>query len=127
VSERKKEYVMRAKILTSAAAIAFVIAFAAYALSDTAKGAAAGAFGGAVVGGIAEENKAKFREYVAKKNLPSYAYTGEVAIGADLPLSGIPLYEIPSEYGATMYRFTIINYGVVLVDPFSHRIVDIIY
>jgi hypothetical protein len=118
---------MRAKILTRAAAIAFAIAFAAYALGDTAKGAAAGAVGGALAGGISEDNRAKFREYVGKKNLPSITYTGELVVGADLPLSGIPLYVVPSEYGAAMYRFAIINYLPVLVDPFSHKIVDIIY
>jgi len=115
---------MRAKTLTSAAAIAFVLAIAACALSDTAKGATVG---GAVVGGISEDNRAKFKEYIAKKNLPSITYTGELVVGADLPLSGIPLYVVPSEYGATMYRFAIINYLPVLVDPFAHKIVDIIY
>jgi hypothetical protein len=118
---------MPGKILTSAAAIAFALAFAAYALSDTAKGATAGAVGGALAGGISEENKPKFREYVAKKNLPSFTYTGELVVGADLPPSGIPLYVVPSEYGATMYRFAIINYIPVLVDPFSHKIVDVLY
>ncbi len=35
-------------------------------------------------------------------------------------------YEIPDEYGARNYRYTVVNNRTVLVDPRSRRVVDIV-
>ena len=133
---------MTMKILAGAAALARMLPLSAHAQGGAAAGAAAGAaggavvggpvgaavgaVGGAVVGGIAEENKPKFREYVVKEHHPSYRYTGEIVIGAELPTAGIEYYEIPKEYGVTEYRYTIVNDRTVLVDTKTHKIVEII-
>ena len=129
---------MHIRILAGAVLMAVALPLAAYAQGGVAAGAAGGAVvggpvgaavgavGGAVVGGIAEANTPKFHEYVVKEHHPSYAYKGEIVVGAELPVSGVTYYEVPKEYGVTQYRYTIVNDRTVLVDPKSHKIVQII-
>jgi hypothetical protein len=89
-------------------------------------GAAVGAGAGAVAGGIADDTRPRFHSYVTERRHPSYRYEHEVRVGADLPSSGVTYYEVPREYGVTNYRYTVVNDRAVLVDPSSHRIVQII-
>jgi hypothetical protein len=115
---------------------------AAHAQSGAASGAAAGAVGGAVVGGpvgavvgagvgavaggIADDTRPRFRTYVTGQKHSSYRYQNEVRVGADLPSTGVTYYEVPKEYGVTKYRYTVVNDRTVLVDPSTHRVVQII-
>jgi len=89
-------------------------------------GAAVGAGVGAIAGGIADDTRPRFRSYVTERRVPSYRYEREVAIGAELPSSGVTYYEVPREYGVTKYRYTVVNDRTVLVDPGTHRIVQVI-
>jgi len=89
-------------------------------------GAAVGAGVGAVAGGIADDTRPHFRSYVEERHVPSYRYEREVRVGEDLPSSGITYYEVPREYGVTKYRYTVVNDRPVLVDPSTHRIVQVI-
>jgi hypothetical protein len=89
-------------------------------------GAAVGATTGAAVGGIADDARPRFRSYVTERSHPSYRYQGDIRVGVELPASGVTYYEIPNEYGATRYRYTVVNDRTVLVDPSSRRIVQII-
>jgi hypothetical protein len=89
-------------------------------------GAAVGATTGAVAGGIAEDSRPRFRSYVTERNHPSFRYQSEIRVGSELPDSGVTYYEVPKEYGATRYRYTVVNDRTVLVDPGTHRVVQII-
>lgn len=89
-------------------------------------GAVVGGVGGAIVGGIADDRRAGFRTYVVKEKRASYKYDRQVVVGAELPSSGVTYYEVPAEYGVKNYRYTIVNDRTVLVDPSSHRVVQII-
>jgi hypothetical protein len=89
-------------------------------------GAVAGATVGAVAGGIADDARPRFRTYVGGQRHSSYHYDREVRVGADLPASGVTYYEVPREYGVTKYRYTVVNDRTVLVDPGTHRIVEVI-
>jgi len=89
-------------------------------------GAAVGAGAGAIVGGIADDSLPRFHTYVRDHRVPSYRYEKEVRVGADLPSSGVTYYEVPREYGVTKYRYTVVNDRTVLVDPSTHRIVQVI-
>ena len=89
-------------------------------------GAVVGGVGGAIVGGIADDNQPRFREYVVREGRPSYSYREDVRVGATLPSSGVTYYEVPREYGNTEYRYTRVNNRTVLVDPRTHRIVQVI-
>jgi uncharacterized protein YcfJ len=91
-----------------------------------AVGAAVGAGVGAVAGGIADDTRPRFRSYVEERHVPSYRYEREVRVGEDLPSAGVTYYEVPREYGVTRYRYTVVNDRTVLVDPSTHRIVQVI-
>jgi hypothetical protein len=60
------------------------------------------------------------------RHVPSYRYEREVRVGADLPSRGVTYYEVPREYGVTKYRYTVVNDRTVLVDPSTHRIVQVV-
>src|SRR4029078_12567953 len=81
---------------------------------------------GEVAGGIVVVAPPRFRTYVSDPKVPSYRYEKEVRVGADLPASGVTYYDVPQEYGATKYRYAVVNDRTVLVDPGTHRIVQVI-
>ena len=89
-------------------------------------GAVVGGVGGAIVGGISDASRPRFREYVVAEKRPSYSYSSDVRVGAELPGTGVEYYEAPAEYGVRDYRYTVVNNRTVLVDPKTHRIVQII-
>ena len=78
------------------------------------------------LGGIADDTRPRFRTYVTGQKHSSYKYQSDVRVGADLPSSGVTYYEVPKEYGVTKYRYTVVNDRTVLVDPGTHRIVQVI-
>ena len=45
---------------------------------------------------------------------------------ARVPSACVTYYEVPAEYGVKDYRYTVVNNRTVLVDPRTHRIVQII-
>jgi hypothetical protein len=89
-------------------------------------GAVVGGVGGAIVGGIADDRRSQFHTYVVQEKRASYRYNRDVVVGAELPSAGVTYYEVPAEYGVRNYRYTIVNDRTVLVDPHSHRIVQVI-
>src|ERR1700687_2651978 len=93
-------------------------------------GAVVGGVIGGVIGGVAgvlgAEERPRFRSYVVEQRRPSYRYEGDVGVGTELPEEGVTYYEVPREYRAREYRYTIINDRPVLVDPRSHRIVEVV-
>lgn len=93
-------------------------------------GAVVGGTVGAVTGGInglvGVRERPRFRRYVIEQHLPSYQYEEPVAVGAVLPEDGIQYYDVPAEYGEVRYRYTVVNDEVVLVDPGTRRIVEVV-
>jgi hypothetical protein len=89
-------------------------------------GGAVGAVTGGVAGLLGVDQRPRFHSYAAEKHHESYTYDRPVAVGAVLPESGVRYYEVPSEYGVTEYRYTIVNNQTVLIDPRTHRIVQIV-
>jgi uncharacterized protein YcfJ len=89
-------------------------------------GAVVGGVGGAIVGGLSDEQQPRFRQYTTTTRRPSYRYENEVRVGAVLPSSGVEYYEVPAEYGVRDYRYTVVNDRTVLVDPRTHRVIQVI-
>jgi hypothetical protein len=93
-------------------------------------GAVIGGVIGGVVGGVngvlGVDDRPRFRSYVVEQHRPSYQYNEDVRIGAVLPEAGVSYYDVPPEYGARDYRYTVVNGRTVLVDPRTHRIVEVI-
>jgi hypothetical protein len=89
-------------------------------------GGAIGAVAGTVGGILGVEDRPRFREYVVQERLPSYRYDDDFRVGAVLPDSGVIYYDVPADYHVTAYRYAYVNDHAVLVDPRTHRIVQII-
>jgi hypothetical protein len=93
-------------------------------------GAVIGGVIGGVVGGVngvlGVDDHPRFRSYVVEQHRPSYQYGEDVRIGAVLPDDGVTYYDVPPEYGARDYRYTVVNGRTVLVDPRTHRIVEVV-
>jgi len=100
---------------------------------ERAAGPVGGVIGG-VVGGVVGgvngvlgiDQRPRFHSYVVERHHPSYAYDGDVRVGADLPGDSVTYYDVPQEYGVRDYRYTVVNGRTVLVDPRTHRIVEIV-
>ena len=89
-------------------------------------GGAVGAVTGTVGGILGVGDRPRFREYVVRERHPSFRYDKEFRVGAVLPESGVVYYDVPADYHVTGYRYAYVNDHAVLVDPRTHRIVQII-
>jgi hypothetical protein len=136
---------MKIRIFAATAIVALALPFAAR-TQDIVRGAAEGARDGdqaagpvgAVIGGAVDavggggaslpgvDQLLRFRAYAAHEHRPSYAYGSAVAAGAALPGDDVTYSEVPMEYGVRNYRYTIVKDRTVLVDPTTHRIVEVI-
>ncbi len=87
--------------------------------------------GGSVVindeaGGIAVDQRPAFREYIVRERVPEYTIPDRVVVGGVLPEAGVTYYDVPQSFGASSYRYTVVNGQTVLVEPRSRRIVQVI-
>ena len=89
-------------------------------------GGAIGAVAGTVGGILGVEDRPRIREYVIHERHPSYRYDNDFRVGAMLPESGVTYYDVPADYHVSGYRYAYVNDHAVLVDPHTHRIVQII-
>jgi hypothetical protein len=76
--------------------------------------------------GIAVERRPAFREYVIRERVPNYVVPDRVVVGGVLPESGVTYYDVPQTFGATPYRYTVVNGETVLVEPRSRRVIQVI-
>ena len=85
--------------------------------------------GGSVIiddDGIAVDRRPAFREYVVRERVPNYTIQDRVIVGGVLPEAGITYYDVPQTFGATPYRYTVVNGQTVLVEPRTRRVVQVI-
>jgi hypothetical protein len=123
-----EEQPMQQRILAIAALAAALAAPSAFAQSDVTVGVAPGGPAVAVAPGegIAAEQFPAFREYVIRERVPAYTIPDRVVIGSVLPETGVTYYDVPQTFGATPYRYTVVNGETVLVEPRTRRIVQIV-
>jgi hypothetical protein len=76
--------------------------------------------------GIALDQRPAFRAYIVRERVPSYTIPDRVVVGGILPDSGVTIYDVPQSFGATPYRYTVVNGETVLVEPRTRRIVQVI-
>jgi hypothetical protein len=115
---------MRNHLIIAAVTAAVVTPVAAQAQSYTT-----GVVRGAVIeddGGIAVEQRPAFREYVVRERIPNYVVTDRVVVGTVLPETGVTYYDVPQTFGATPYRYTVVNGETVLVEPRSRRVIQVV-
>ena len=78
------------------------------------------------VGIITEDERPRFRQYIVEERVPSYAIESPVRVGTILPESGVTYYDVPQQYGATSYRYTVVNDRPILVEPRTRRVMQVI-
>jgi len=89
-------------------------------------GGAVGAVTCGINGLLGIKERPRFKQYVIEQNPASFRYDEPVAVGVVLPSDGAQYYEVPAEYGHVTYRYTVVNDEVVLVDPSTRQIVQIV-
>jgi hypothetical protein len=76
---------------------------------------------------IAPEQRTMIREYVTKEKVRPYKMQSRVTVGATLPAE-VELAPVPETWGPSFrsYRYVYTGDDVVLVDPGTRRVVEII-
>ena len=76
---------------------------------------------------IAPEQRTIIKDYVVKEKVRPYKMQSRVTVGATLP-ADVELAPVPETWGPTFrsYRYVYTGDDVVLVDPGSRRVVQII-
>jgi hypothetical protein len=77
-------------------------------------------------GGITYEQRPAFREYVVTERVPSFTVPQNIVVGATIADEGVALYDVPQRFGATPYRYTVVNGETVLIEPRTRRIMQVI-
>ena len=78
-------------------------------------------------GVIPPEKRQAFLAYVERHQPPfSFIDSDGLKVGKVIHDTGIRYYKIPRGYGLRAYRFSVVNNQVVLVDPATRRVVQII-
>jgi hypothetical protein len=72
---------------------------------------------------ISDVDMDRLMAYIAQMNRPSHTYSGQLAVGMELPAQGMTYYEIPAEFKARDTHYTVVNGRPVLVDSQTHKIV----
>ena len=76
---------------------------------------------------IAPEQRTKIKEYVVQKKMAPITMTDKVVVGATIP-QNVELVAVPSDWGPTFtnYRYVYTDNHVVLVEPSSRKVIQII-
>jgi hypothetical protein len=76
---------------------------------------------------IAPEQRTKIKEYVVKERVSPVTIQERVTVGATLP-ANVELRTVPSDWGPSVsrYRYVYHDNRVVLVEPSSRQVVQII-
>jgi hypothetical protein len=123
-----KEKAMRTPILAAAlltAATAMPLAAHAQQRIIVEEGVTTG-LAGPGVGIIPDDERPRFRQYIVEERVPSYTVETPVRVGTVLPESGVTYYDVPQQYGATSYRYTVLNDRTILVEPRTRRVMQVI-
>ena len=76
---------------------------------------------------IAPEQRTKIKEYVVKQKVKPVTVKERIAVGATLP-ADVELQTVPADWGPSVskYRYVYHDNHVVLVEPSSRRVVQVI-
>jgi hypothetical protein len=76
---------------------------------------------------IAPEQRTKIKQYVVQQKVKPITVKEKITVGATLP-QDVELQAVPSDWGADVSRYQYVYYGddVMLVEPSSRRVVQVI-
>ena len=108
------------------AACAATVLSAGYALDSTSHflNGTIGSEGSEVV--VAADQRPAFLAYVRRRKMQSDPQIKRMSVGDTLPDSSVRYYEIPLRYGAPFYRCVVIGEEVVISDPRTGRVIQVV-
>ena len=114
---------MKRTLLAGATFLA--LAGPAFAQSTTVTTGVAPSAGASVT--IAPEQRTRIKQYVVEKKVKPITVKERVSVGATLP-ADVELVDVPSDWGPelTRYRYVYSDNHVMLVEPSSRRVVQVI-
>lgn len=76
---------------------------------------------------IAPEQRTKIKQYVVQQKVKPVTVKEKIAVGTTLP-EDVELQTVPSDWGTDVSRYRYVYYGddVMLVEPSSRRVVQVI-
>lgn len=76
---------------------------------------------------LSPEQRTTIREYVVRERVPAARIPGQIRVGAVLP-ADVELVAVPETWGPSVRRYRYVHWNdrVVLVEPSSRRVVQII-
>jgi hypothetical protein len=76
---------------------------------------------------LAPEQRTRIKEYVVKERVAPVTIRERVVVGSTLP-AGVELRTVPDAWGPSVsrYRYVYHDNNVVLVDPSSRRVIEVI-
>lgn len=76
---------------------------------------------------IAPEQRTKIKEYVVQQKVKPVRIQERVAVGVTIP-ADVELHAVPSDWGPSFsrYRYVYADDDVVLIDPTSRKVIQII-
>lgn len=80
---------------------------------------------GGITRELTKDDRVYLRRYREERNVPSITYDRQIVVGEELPGS-FTYYQVEGRPSVSNYRYTVINGRTVLVEPTSHRIVEVI-
>ena len=101
-------------------AVALGASYAQNALSESRDGTS----GSDVV--VTVEQKPAFLAYVNRHQMHSDLFVKHVSVGDVLPESGVTYYDLPLRYGAPFYRCAVVGEKVVIADPSTGRVIQVV-
>jgi hypothetical protein len=73
------------------------------------------------------EERPRFHEFIVHEHREPFRFHEEVRVGVLLPEVGVTFHEFPAEYHVRPgYRYAVVNDRVVIVDPRTRRIEEIV-
>jgi hypothetical protein len=77
------------------------------------------------VGILTGNERPRFREFAIREQKQGFRAQTDVKVGTLVP-ENVTLFDVPMEYGAAQYRYTVLNHRPVLVDPNTRAIVEVV-
>jgi len=76
---------------------------------------------------LSPEQRTTIREYVVRERVPVATLPGEIRVGAVIP-GGVELVTVPETWGPSVRRYRYVHWNdrVVLVEPSSRKVIQII-
>jgi Protein of unknown function (DUF1236) len=75
---------------------------------------------------VVADQRLAFLAYVRRRKMQSDPQIKRMSVGDTLPDSGVRYYEIPLRYGAPFYRCVAIGEEVVIADPRTGRVIQVV-